>query len=274
MTGRSRERSTTSVSKVSSVTSTAIRRDCSATLSSFRTTTSAPQPAIERTRARRPRSTPASVGCSEVDLDLRPGLEAERARADLAAEAEQLVRREDAATAASDAARCPRARGAPRAGRCGRSSRSRCTAGSSACGCARPGRNPSPRSASVVGHAQIAAPADASEVELGAVRVRRVHDRSCALRGSPCAREARSGGSRALRGTPRSPSVARRHGRGAEALVLRGIRGRSPRASRPGTRGRSGGRGRPGARAPAESRPARGSPPTDSWRKRASPPRA
>ena len=61
----------------------------------------------------------------------------------------------------SDDARCPRARAAPRTGRCARSSPSRCRAGSSACAMRSAGRKPSPRSASVVGQTQIVAPDEA-----------------------------------------------------------------------------------------------------------------
>ena len=78
-------------------------------------------------------------------------------------------------------------------------------------------RNPSPRSASVVGQAQMRAAGRGEVIELRVVRVRRMDDRRAAASGSRCRREARSGGSRARRGTPGSRAAARRRGCGAGA---------------------------------------------------------
>ena len=111
------------------------------------------------------------------------------------------------------------------------------------------------------------------EVELRAVGVRRVDDRRALAEAACAAQAARSGGTRARRGTPRSPAAARRRERGAGAHARRRT-GRSPRASRADRRGRSAGRARrgcPGARSSSTS--ARYAD-TDSWRKRARPPRA
>ncbi len=69
---------------------------------------------------------------AQVDLDVRPRVEPQRACALLAPAAQQLVERESRCGVRSAGARCPRAREAPRAGRCGRSSPSRCRARSHA----------------------------------------------------------------------------------------------------------------------------------------------
>ena len=121
--------------------------------------TSAPQPA---TSAVEDVLDTAQRRVGEVDLDVVPLLEPERAGALVGAEAEQRLGRDDVAAARSGAARSPRARAAPRAGRCGRSSPSRCRSRCRACSTRSTGRKPSPRFASVVGHAQIRAPARAS----------------------------------------------------------------------------------------------------------------
>ena len=74
-------------------------------------------------------------------------------------------------------ARCPRARGAPRADRAGRWSPSRCTAGSPCSRTRATGRKPSPRFASVSGQTQMAAPDSASRASSFVVSVRAVDDR-------------------------------------------------------------------------------------------------
>ena len=152
----------------------------------------------------------------EVDLDLGPRLEAQRARADLAgpnaysSSVEKTPRRPVWRRAIPSSSRSssngsirtfesePMQSGIPR------------VATRSA------GRKPSPRSASVVGHAQIVAPwrrGDRARHRSACVActivVRSVRQ--------PVRRGARSAGSRARRGTPRSPSAARRRGCAAAA---------------------------------------------------------
>ena len=222
-------------SNVASVTSTAD----SATRPRHRRRS--PRPAPQRTCSA---STPRSERWPEVDVDLRPGLEPQRASADLAAERVQLVRGEHAAPPGlpprdalelaellervdadvrvrADADRDRRACGRARQG----GSRRRGRPPSS-------GRRRSSRRATRRGRA----PAPSACVACTTV----VRSRQAAGRG----RAARSAGNRAPRGTPRSPSAARRRGRAAAGRARRRS-GRSPRASRPGRRGRSGARARP-----------------------------
>ena len=249
-TGSSCERSRTSCSNVSSVTSiaSAMASGCQRR----RRRRSRPR----ARRARRPRRHPRASVC-EVDLDLRPGVEAEGART-CSSRSVQLLRREDPAPAGlaprdalelaellervdahvrvradaeRDRARTGSARpeGSRRRGRLRSSGRRR-----RSCRLRRGGR----------------------------ARLRRRASRgrpSSARRGSRCGRGARSGGSRARRGTPRSPAAARRRGHAAGAPRVRRRR-RSPGASRRGMRGRSGGRRRRGARPRAAPRPPRGTP--------------
>ncbi len=143
----------------------------------------------------------------------------------------------------SDGARCPRARAAPRAGRSGRCEsdpmdRAGSRDGGSArrAGTRRRGRPPSS------GTRRSSSPTRRGDPAPRRRRALRGRP-SCARRGSLRSQAARSGGTRARRGTPRSPSAARprEHGAGAHA---RRHTGRSPRASRAGRRGRSGGRAR------------------------------
>ena len=126
------------------------------------------------------------------------------------------------------------------------------------------GRKPSPRSASVVGHAQMVAPVEARRSS----SVRRRASRglpSSACRGSRCGRAARSDDSHARRGIPRSPSAARPRARG-EAAALPPRSARSRRATRRGTRARSGGERH--AAAARSSSTWRRYASTDSWRNR------
>ena len=117
--------------------------------------------------------------------------------------------------------RCPRSRAAPRADRSARSSRSRCRAGSPRCSTRATGRKPSPRFASVVGHAQIREPGGGQQVELVAVGMGRVHDRRAGCQTALRGRAARSAADRARPGIPRSRAPARRRGCGAGARARR-----------------------------------------------------
>ena len=164
---------------------------------------------------RRPASTPRERGVVEVDRRRRASARGRARPRPRRSRSEQRLDRDRRCGGRSRGARSPRARAAPRAGRCGRSSRSRCRSRSRARSSASTGAKPSPRFASVVGQRQTRAPASASRSSSCVVGVRGVDDGRARARGSPCGRAARSGGRRARRGTPRSRAAARRRGRGA-----------------------------------------------------------
>ena len=120
------------------------------------------------------------------------------------------------------------------------------------------GRKPSPRFASVVGHAQMRAPACAEQVELAAVGVRRVHDRRARAEAAALGEQldrAQAVLGEALLDLARL--LVRVHVQ--RQAVLRRVRGRAPRASRAGRRARSGGRRRRGRRPRAAPRARAGS---------------
>ena len=114
------------------------------------------------------------------------------------------------------------------------------------------GRNPSPRSASVVGQRADRGSVGGEQVELGAVGVGRVDDGGPLGRGSPFGRAARSAGSRARRGIPRSRAAARPRGRAAGALRV-GVAAEIASSQSRGHAGRSAGRRRPDASARSAS---------------------
>ena len=152
-------------------------------------------------------------------------------------------------------ARSPRARGAPRVDRSACSSQSRCRAGSSARARRRRGGSRRPDPIRSWGRRRCAPPrrrAGRARRRLHAWRERS----SCGRSGSRCQRVARSGGSRAPRGTPGSRAAARRRGCAAAAPRSRRSR-RSPRASRGSRHGRSGGQHPPRCRHCGATRPRR-----------------
>ena len=178
-------------------------------------TTSAPQPA-----------TSAAGTCSAVDTRERSGARGRsrspatsRGRASCAPAAAPMSSSASVGEDAAAAGLAPRdplelAQLLERIDRA-RSSRCRCREGCRGARCASAGRNPSPRSASVVGQAHTRRAVRGEQVELRR-RQRASRGRPwSASPGSRCGRAARSGGSRARPGTPRSRAAARRRGRGA-----------------------------------------------------------
>ena len=209
-----------------------------------------------RRRSRRPRrrrpppsSTPRSCGWSRSTTASGHASSPSAAAPSSEPNAEQRVERDRRRACRSGGGRSPRARAAPRAGRCARSSREPMHSPISRWQTRATGRKPSPRFASVVGHTQMRAPASREQVELAAVGVRRVDDgrarAEAALAGEQLDRPQR----RARRGTPRSRAAARRRGRGAAGRA-RARSGRARAARRPGRRARSGGRRRRGCPSP------------------------
>ena len=179
----------------------------------------------------------------------RPSAAAPSSRADRRAARRLETRR----ACPSGGGRFLRARAAPRAGRCARSSRSRCTARCPRWQTRATGRKPSPRFASVVGHTQIARAGIAEQVELVAVGVRRVHDRraraEAALAGEQLDRP------QAVLGEALLDLAWLLVGVDVQRqAVLGGVRAELAQRVRRGTRGRSGGRPRPRSRRRGVSR--------------------
>ena len=161
-------------------------------------------------------STPSSDGVREVDLDVGPRARAPAPRALVATEAQQLVDRDHVAASALPARDSFEL--AKLLERVDADVRVRADAERD------PARAHALDRQEPVAEVRLGRRADADararlgeQVELGAVRVRRVHDGRPLRRGSRCARAARSAGRRARRRTPRSRAAARRRGRAAAA---------------------------------------------------------
>ena len=275
-TGSSRERSSTASSKVCSVTSiaagqrsrsrpcrgrsgTAARRDVGAAAGDERCAEVLRRDAIERPVV-------------EVDLDLAPRLETERASAVRAADRPQRVRVEHAAPAVLTP--CDPLELAELLERVDPDVRVRCRCRAGSRGGARgsPGesrRRGRPRSSGRRRSSSRCLARGRAPRRWRASRGRS----SSAAPGSPPRRAARSAACRARRGTPRSRAAARRRGRGGRAPRRRRS-GRARRASRAGRRGRSGGRSRPRFRGSRSRSTSPRYAATEGCRIRSSPPRA